>query len=204
MNRVVIAARTNMHGGHVCIGGHDLDRDFRPVRLLDLYGDHWTTESPYAVGDIWGIRYRPKVSARPPHVEDVFVQEQKPFGAVADLKRLVLRNIHPWCGPPTILFEGTVRLTGTGSPYISPRGRLPQCSTGYWLPDRTLDRRCIRDRARFGWATQDSVFWCTWVGVQRPPAQIEAGSLVRVSLSRLFRSESSPEGYYMQLSGVLP
>jgi hypothetical protein len=58
-------------------------------------------------------------------------------------------------------------------------------------------------KARFVSTAKGAVRRLTWVGVQEPPVRIEAGSLVRVSLSRLFKPETAPEGYYVQVSGVL-
>lgn len=203
MSTVVIVARTRMHGDHVCIGGHDLDDRFRGVRLLDWYGDHWPSDSPFMVGDLWNIRYRRKESARPPHVEDVIVHEQHRLEPIADLKRLVLKHARPWSGALDLLFDRTVRRTPSGAMYVPPKGRLPRCSTGYWVPDEELVRRMFGARSRFGLMGESGDTWLTWVGVQEPPERIEAGSLVRVSLSRLFRSETAPEGYYVQISGVL-
>jgi hypothetical protein len=203
MSRIVIVARTRMHGGHVCIGGHDLDRAFRGVRLLDELGDHFTDDSPFMVGDLWNIRYREKVSARPPHLEDVFALEYHPLGKVPDLKRLVLKAARPWAGGLDALFDGTVRTTPSGAAYIPTHGRLPRCSTGYWLPEQDLERQMFGNRARFLPSGQNPITRIAWVGVAGPPERIEAGSLVRVSLSRLFKADTAPEGYYVQISGVL-
>jgi hypothetical protein len=203
MSRVVIVARTRMRGDHLCIGGHDLDRKFRGVRLLDRFGDSWPGGSPFLVGEVWDIRYTEKGSARPPHVEDVFVMDCRPVGRVPDLKALVLQRVMPWKGGPDVLFEGTVRSTEAGSAYIPAEGRLPRHSTGYWMPGEDLERQMIGRRVRFVWVGDSAIKRFAWVGVQEPPERIEAGSLVRMSLSRKFGSETAPEGYYVQISGVL-
>jgi hypothetical protein len=203
MSRVVIVARTRMQGDHVCIGGHDLEHSFRGVRLLDRFGDHWTTASPFTVGELWNLDYRAKHSARPPHVEDVYVNGQQRMGQVPDLKGLVLRYARPWSGGPNVLFDGTVRSTPSRAAYIPPQGRLPRCSTGYWVPDNDLMLKRFGTKKRFLLTEQGDVERFAWVGVQEPPERIEAGSLVRVSLSRLFAAEGVPEGYYVQISGVL-
>lgn len=203
MSRIVIVARTRMQNNHVCLGGHDLDRAFRGVRLLDPFGDHWTADSPFMVGDLWRIRYREKAGARPPHVEDVFAMEQQPMGRVPDLKRLVLKAAHPWEGGPEVLFGGTVQATPSGIAYIPEHGPLPRCSTGYWLPDDDLTRQRFETRTRMNWPGKGPVQRFAWVSVADPPERIEAGSLVRISLSRLFKSDTAPAGYYVQISGVL-
>jgi hypothetical protein len=135
MSRIVIVARTRMHSDHVCIGGHDLDCEFRGVRLLDRFGDYWSSDSPFVVGEVWNIRYRAKVGARPPHVEDVCVTDRHRMARVVDLKGLVLKYTRPWAGSPEVLFDGAVRCTPSGTAYISSGGPLPPFSTGYWVPD---------------------------------------------------------------------
>jgi len=203
MSRIVIVARTRMQHDHLCIGGHDLDDGFRGVRLLDKFGDHWPPDVPFTVGGLWRIRYRPKVSARPPHVEDVFVLGQEQLGAVPNLKALVLSRVHPWEGGPEVLYGGTLRATDHGGAHIPMQGPLPRCSTGYWFPDHDLERHVLNGRARFLWTGDGPITHLTWVGTAAPPECIPAGSLVRVSLSRAFRADGVPEGYYLQLSGVL-
>jgi hypothetical protein len=203
MNRVVIVGRTHMHHGQLCIGGHDLDRNFRGVRLLDRFGGHWPGDCQFQVGDVWSIRYTEKISARKPHVEDVFVMDQLRLQPVPDLKSLILRRISPWKGGPSTLYGGSVRSTRSGSVYVPERGTLPSCSTGYWQPDRTLVPASLRDSKRFEYADDEVCWRIRWVGTQTPPDRIEVGALIRVSLSRLFGREDVPAGYYVQISGVL-
>jgi hypothetical protein len=203
VSRVVIVARTRMQHDRLCIGGHDLDNGFRGVRLLDKFGDHWPADAPFTVGSLGRIRYRPKGSARPPHVEDVFVLGQERLGTVADLKALVLARARPWEGGPEALYGGTLRATSHGNCHIPVKGTLPRCSTGYWLPDHDLERQVLHGRARFLWTGEGPITRVAWVGTQEPPEHIAAGALVRASLSRAFKAEGVPEGYYLQLSGVL-
>lgn len=203
MSRVVIVARTRMHHDRLCIGGHDVDDGFRGIRLLDKFGDHWPLDCPFTVSTLWRIRYRRKFSARPPHVEDAFVLAQEPIGAVPDLKMLVLSRTDPWKGGPEALYAGTLRATEHGGGYIPVQGPLPKCSTGYWLPDHDLERHLLNGRSRFFWTGDGPINRFAWVGTALPPDRIPAGSLVRVSLSRAFKAEGVPEGFYSQLSGVI-
>ena len=172
------------------------------MRLLDRFGNHWSSNSPFRVGEIWSMRYRERVSARP-HVEDVCVKEHRLMGRVAELKALVLERVRPWCGGPEALFDGTVRSTKAGTAYIPWKGPLPGCSTAYWAPDEDLIRQLIDTKVRFVLTGKGSIKRLSWVGVQEPPERIPTGALVRVSLSRRFGSETAPEGYYVQISGVL-
>lgn len=203
MSRVVIVARTRMHNDHVCIGGHDLDERFRGVRLLDKFGDFWTSDAPFMVGEVWNLRYRQKNGAEPPHVEDAYVNEYHRLGQVQDLRVLVLKHVTPWSGGIDKMFEGTTRTTPAGSVFIPSQGRLPRCSTGYWAPANDLARQDRGQRVRFVTAGEGDTVHMPWVGVQAPPERIEAGSLLRVSLTRPFTSGTAPEGHYVQISGVL-
>lgn len=192
-----------MRHRQLCIGGHDLDRNFRGVRLLERFGDHWPADCAFQVGDVWAIRYTEKVSARRPHVEDVFVMEHRCLQPVPDPKSLILRHISPWHGAPSALYDGTVRVTPSGSVYVPERGPLPACSTGYWQPDRSLAPASPRDPTRFEYADGETHWRIKWVGTQQPPAKIDAGALVRVSLSRLFARDYVPAGFYVQISGII-
>lgn len=202
MSKVLIVARTRMQRDHVCIGGHDLDHHFRSVRLLDRFGGYWRNASPFAVGEIWDMRYQPKAST-PPHIEDVKVEKYRRLRAAIDFRDLVLQSARPWTGAPDALFDKAVRSTSSGTAYIPAGGPLPGCSTGYWVPDDDLVQEVSGGRTRFTSTGQSAIRGFAWVGVQEPPERIEAQSLVRVSLSRSFASETAPEGYYVQISGVL-
>ena len=199
MSRVVIVGRTRMQQDRLCIGGHDLDHKFRAVRLQDRYGDSWPDDAPFRLGQIWQIRYFAK-NGRKPHVEDVRVNDLELVGQIDDLKTLVLRHARPWEGSCDVLFDGKVRPTPSGANYIPCGWRVPNRSTGYWIPAEPLERTTYGSRSRFVGCGERAF---PWVGVQEPPARIEAGDLVRLSLSRKWSSDTSPEGYYVQISGVL-
>jgi len=202
MNQVVIVARTRMHNDHICLGGHDLGLHFKAIRLLDRFGGAWTSDAPFKLGEVWNLRYREK-PGRPPHTEDVFVMEHFRLRTVPDLKAMVLKHVQTWTGPPEALFEGTVKSTSWGSAFIPPKGRLPRHSTGYWTPEEDLVRVVEGRKVRFVPSGDGRVKRLPWVGAQEPPERIEAGALVRMSLTRLFKSEVAPEGFYVQISGVL-
>jgi len=191
-----------MRHDRYCIGGHDLDHKFRPVRIQDKYGDSWPEDAPFRPGQIWDMKYFAK-NGRKPHVEDVMVNEYRPVGRVDDLKALVLRHARPWSGGCDVLFDRTVRRTPSGANYIPSSGKLPKCSTGYWIPDRDLECRAYGTRVRVVGEDASGIRTFPWVGAHEPPERIVAGELVRVSLSRRFGSESAPAGYYVQISGVM-
>jgi hypothetical protein len=52
MSRVLVVSRTRMNQGRVCVGGHDLDANFRSVRLLTKGGMNLKEEDDIAPGEI--------------------------------------------------------------------------------------------------------------------------------------------------------
>jgi hypothetical protein len=202
VSRVVIVARTRMHHEHVCVGGHDLDCGFRGVRLLDKFGRYLTSDVPFMVGETWNLTYRRKPDP-PPHVEGIAVREYRLIERIPDLKQFVIGRAKPWSGGPETLFGGTAGSTPSGTAYVPSGGRLPPGSTGYWVPDEPLEQFTAYEKTRFMWMGKGTIKRFAWVGVAEPPDRIEKGSLVRVSLTHLFRSKTTPEGYYVQISGVI-
>lgn len=78
MKRVLIVSKTRMRGGHVCVGGHDLDERMRSLRLLQPDGTNMPADARFEIGQLWELNYQPAPNVQPPHVEDVLVD---PSGA---------------------------------------------------------------------------------------------------------------------------
>jgi len=155
------------------------------------------------IGQSWEVRYVPKGSARPPHVEDVYVDGQVYLGEVRDIKALVLRYCPVWEGSPEALFDRTVKTANSGALYIPERGRIPQKSTGYWIPEHDLEMRDVHSSARFFSTRPGPETRLAWVGETTPPERIAVGTLLRISLSRLFDKPPAAPGYYVQISGIM-
>ena len=193
-----------MNQGRVCVGGHDLDADFRSLRLLTKDGMNLKEENDIAPGEIWELDYSEHPEPDPPHVEDVLVNAGKRIEALPadDVRKLILAHDSPWRGDPEELFDGTVAGTANGRVYVPDDGSLPTRSTGYWIPDAELIKRIAFGKAKFVYAGESELDEFVWVGMTEPPLRIAAGSLVRVSLARWFSPGSAPAGYYVQISGV--
>jgi hypothetical protein len=204
MSRVLIVSRTRMNKGRVCVGGHDLDRDFRSVRLLTLGGMNMPEDKPLQVGDIWELDYSDHEDPDPPHVEDVVVTSGKRVDAIAlsELASHLTERVTPWNGSPEGLFDSTVAATPSGRVYVPEEGPLPTHSTGYWIPDDEVAKRISFGKVRYLYMGTCEMDEFAWAGVAEPPDGIPAGSLVRVSLARWFNPSSAPAGYYVQISGV--
>lgn len=198
----MVVARTRMRHNHVCIGGHDLDQGFKGVRLLDLFGDHHTESSTFSVGDVYEVDYLPSESARRPHVEDVYVRTSARIGAIDGLLAFLSARVHPWAGGPSVLFDGMLHVTSHGAGYVPVNGPKPGRSTGYWTPDADMTATSSDSGIRLRYPSASGITRLTWVGACPCPNRIEAGTLIRVSLSRAFTRPGVPEGYYLQVSGI--
>jgi hypothetical protein len=203
MSRVLIVSRTRMNKGRVCVGGHDLDRDFRSVRLLTPSGMNMPEEKPLVIGEIWELDYTDHDDLDPPHVEDVLVTGGKRVDVIprGELAAYLAERVTPWNGSPEVLFDGTVAATPSGRVYVPDDGPLPTHSTGYWTPDHEVAKRISFEKVRYLYMGPSTMDEFTWAGVEDPPDRIEAGSLIRMSLARWYSPSSAPAGYYAQISG---
>jgi hypothetical protein len=204
MSRVLVVARTRMNQGRVCVGGHDLDRDFRSLRLLTKAGMNIKEDAEIEVGEVWELDYVDHPEPDPPHVEDVLVSEGKRVESLSidEVHALILDNETPWSGSPDTLFDGTVAGTPNGRVYVPADGPLPTRSTGYWILGEEIVGHISHEKMRFLYVGSGGLNGFTWAGMADPPLRIAAGTLVRVSLARWYDPESAPAGYYAQISGV--
>jgi len=187
----------------VCVGGLTL-ADNRMVRLLPDQGYNHSVGVPYQVGQIWEMKLSPAREPRPPHVEDVRVLSCKLLETQTHLAEFLLQRIEPWRGSPQALFEGLLQATPAGSGYISHQTGVPAHSTGFWIPDKALQRTDYKAKVRFHYPSGDGVQHFTYVGFDEPPTHLAAGTLLRISLARWWQPEDAPEieeRCYLQLSG---
>lgn len=205
MSRVLVVARTRMNQGRVCVGGHDLDHDFRSLRLLTKAGMNIRKDAGIDVGEVWELSYEDHPEPDPPHCEDVLVSEAKKVEtlSVAEVHALILQNEDPWTGSPDALFDETVAATANGRVYVPSDGPMPTRSTGYWLPGDELIKHIAFEKARYLYAGSSELNTFTWAGTADPPPRISPETLVRVSLARWHDPASAPAGYYTQISGIL-
>jgi hypothetical protein len=191
-----------MSGDKVCVGGHDLDADFRPVRLFKSDGASLVESDPVSIGDIWEMTYRPVPSVTPPHVEDVRVDKATVIDTIDNLAVYLLDQAPIWMGPPDVLFDETLAATENGRAYVPAAGPLPRMSTGYWVPDSELIRQMWDAKATYDYTGRSAIKRFKWVGMEDPPKKISDMTLVRVSLARYYVPSAAPAGYYADISGV--
>lgn len=202
---VLIVSKTYMASAF-CVGGLVLEND-RYVRLLNKGGVNQPlyAEPGFEIGDIWDIDFADGAILHPPHIEDVIVSNRTFVRKIADMSGfLTLRRLIDWSGHIDNVFDGLLNWKSSGTGYISAAGNLPSKSVGFWIADKDLFRDDFKGKKRFKFPNGTSRN-ISYVGTQKAVVRIPAGTIIRVSLSKLFPAEDSkltlPRGYYLQLSG---
>lgn len=202
---VLIVSKTYMASAF-CVGGLVLGND-RYVRLLNKGGVNQPlyAEPGFEIGDIWDIDFDDSPILDPPHMENVIISNKTFVRKIADMSGfLTLRRVIDWRGHIDNLFDGLLNWTDGGAGYIPAEGHMPARSVGFWIADKDLLRDDFNNKIRFKYPNTN-YRTVRFVGAQEKVVKIPAGTIIRVSLSRLFPSEESkltiPSGYYLQLSG---
>lgn len=83
---------------------------------------------------------------------------------------------------------------------------MPTKSVGFWVADKDLIRIIFdNNKTRFRYPNGANFRNVSYVGYQETLVTILAGTILRVSLSRIFPPDNSyinaPKGFYLQLSG---
>lgn len=215
MARVIIVSRTRMAGDRVCVGGVDIDNRLS-LRLLTARGTHETaSECPYQIWDIWDMDYYLTYERPNPHTEDANVTRRVKVERVDAPNMSVNRfasflessGIPLFRGSLFTVFDGKLKLTDADKMYISKED-VPTYSTCFWINDkRLLGYKNDRGRWQYRYNDMSNRFGYTisYVGSAEPPAAIEPGSLIRLSLAHWWKPEDSndDERCYLQLSGCL-
>jgi hypothetical protein len=120
------------------------------------------------------------------------------------MKAQILTLIEPWTGPVESTFEGCLITTDSGGAYLPPTGRMPSCSTGFWLCDQEVRVSQYEDHGIRYWIPDArEIRGFKYVGMDDPIDIIPSGSLIRLSLSRWgeFPPGVGERRCYLQLSG---
>ena len=129
--KVLIVAKTHMFD-RACVGAMVYDTG-QSIRLLQPDCSNQPEDTPFNVGQVWDLEFRKRPNPIPPHVEDVLVLQQRYLGIQQNLAIFLRRKIKPWVGGPSVLYQGLLRFTPSGSGYISREVGIPGCNTGYWI-----------------------------------------------------------------------
>ncbi len=202
---VLIVSKTHMSSA-ACVGGLVLSNN-RYVRLLNPGNYNQPTDTDFEVGDIYELAFTDRTSIHPPHIEDVIISSKTFVRRVDNMPNfLTQRNIIDWNGHINNLFGGLLSWTNSGTGYIPLGGQMPTKSVEFWIADKDLIRVSFENnKVRFRYPNGTNYRNISYVGYQDTLATIPAGTILRVSLSRIFPPENSeitaPRGYYLQLSG---
>jgi ATP-dependent DNA helicase RecQ len=200
--KVLIVAKTR-RGPGACIGA--ITQDGRSVRLVAV--DAATNQHAgleYGVGEVWEIETAPVTEIVPPHVENILVLSARRLRLSNKVDETIRRFMPPVSGGPDKLFQGLARATTGGALYVTERTGLPERSTMFWEPDRSLELDYEGKHIRYRYPTSDGGRTLTFVGFQEPIAQIPSGTLLRVSLAHLWRPKDKPQEElrcFLQISG---
>src|SRR5258708_18182970 len=141
MERVLVVAKTHMGPDRACVGGLSL-RTYKNVRLL-LPGSHsHVADTPFEVGQVWNLELRKAPHPMPPHMEDSIITGQDYVHSLPSLRSALLQHIEPWKGGLSEIFDGYLQGDGHKA-FISRKGGVPECSTGYWLTTIPLTRASV-------------------------------------------------------------
>jgi len=201
---VIIVAKTHMSNA-ACVGG--VLANGRLVRLLNEYGYNQDSDSDLEVGEVYTITFNERDYNRPPHVEDILVTSMSYKFTFSSIQRMVdylqeKLNVTIWRGSPDNLFDGKLQWTNNGSGYISENGEVPNCSVGFWIPDRNLTKRIFYEKVRYNYPNVNGWRSFPYVGFNEPIDTIPSGTLVRVSLARWWdRNGETEDRCSLQLSG---
>lgn len=200
--KTLIVAKTHMSDA-ACVGGM-IYTSGQSVRLLQADGRNHPKNTDYEVGGVWDLEFEPRSDPTPPHIEDVLVIRRRYLAPQLGMATFLSARTAPWKGDPQRLFNGLIRFTQNGSGYICQRVGLPNCSTGYWIPDYPLTKITGNNKVRYQYQSKLRTVCITYVGFAPSIDQIEGGTLVRVSLARWWSPPDSPDmepRCYLQLSG---
>lgn len=208
--RILIVAKTQMKSG-VCVGG--LTASNRSVRLVPEDRQNrrnCSIDTKFDVGQVWDVDFYESVNLDPPHVEDIIVTNAHYKGQAMSLKNVLMRRIVPWQGGIEALFNNSLFVNlKSGKCYVSRTGPIPNCSTGYWLPNKALTLTCsekeklyyqMNYRYKRGSQIYERAIAIPFIGCSDPIESILPNMLVRVSLARWLPS-GSEERCYLQISG---
>jgi hypothetical protein len=198
--RVLIVAKTRMSNG-VCIGGLTRDGN-KNVRLIPPNRRNHPADTLFDVGQVWDLDFHPSLEITSPHVEDVIVTKERYITQIPNLLETLLERVQPWQGNPEQLFDGLLTFVESGKGYISQLKGLPNSSTGFWLPNRPLDKITSYGKTNYIYNSPFGRFYLPYVGLASPIDQIPNGTLIRVSLARWWAPDgTNDKKCYLQLSG---
>lgn len=205
MVRVLIVAKTRMGSSTVCVGGLDLETN-RNIRLLGADGSKQQRSTRFEVGQVWDINYHACENITFPHSEDVIVESSHYLVQQPGLRDFLMQRIQPWIGGLHELFDGML-VTQNRHCYITRSHRVPEASTGFWIPDKPLFLQNNEYKTYYLYHYDYPkiglrYYRISYQGLAETLPRIPEDTLVRVSLARWWTKRGvDEERCYLQISG---
>lgn len=198
---VVILARTQMQGNHVCVGGYSWEQK-RYVRLLTKNAENQSESSPYQVGQVYSVSYENRPQLVQPHCEDVLVHKSELKDKNLDfnqiLETIATKDLHI-----RDLFNKLLHWENGKGFLLANDKLLPNHSVEVVTLSHDL---FLYEERRFRFLENGNVFTVKYVGVDDASSvrKIPAGTLLRFSLARWWDRDGQfqTKRAYLQLSAI--
>ncbi|AWK05659.1 hypothetical protein HYN56_15995 [Flavobacterium crocinum] len=199
---VLIVAKTKW-GDYFCIGGIEITTN-KYLRLMDLNGGYQPFNTPFKVGQIWNITYKPTPGV-PPHIEDVQVISKTHIDTV-NPNQYILNNCKIWKGDLNDVYDFKLKWNN-GRGFLNDPNDLPINSVGFWQTDKDLilgdnfGKPCYNYNYNSFLKRNKKM---PYKGEVPPIGNIPAGTLIRLSLAKWWNPPDNPmmeKRCYLQLSG---
>lgn len=202
---VLIVSKTRMTGGYFCVGGLVLSNN-RFVRLMEPGGYNQPNTTPFQIGQVYDLAFHNRPEITLPHREDVIVDSIRFLRNIPEISSFLINSGVPiFNGHIDRIFDGLIRWKESGTGYIPQGGNMPSQSVGFWISDKDLYATEFDSKVRYSYPNGSHYRNLSYVGSQPYETRIPAGTLLRVSLSRLYpkpgTNVNTPYGFYLQLSG---
>ncbi len=204
--RVVVVAKTHM-GQNICVGAVR-EKDGALLRLIPKesaqYHSWQSFRAPIAkVVELSGSFATEK---KEPHVEDFLVPSAsitETDYSITHLHSWIGTTCQVWEGSPSVLFNGTLEHTPSGTHYLCEDSESrPDHSVGFWRLPWPLTRVASQYDAKPRYVGPDGQFGAKYVGLAHPIEFIPRDAIVRLSLARWHRRNTDePRKCWVQLSG---
>lgn len=196
---ILILGKTHMKDGE-CVGGIVLHNK-RKVRLLNPGNKNQPQNSGFEVGQIWDIEFIPRNPIIPPHHEDIIVINKVYQRTICNITEYLCDNgLINFTGNIDVVFDNLLSWIPSGSGFIPTDNELPDYSTCFWQTDKDLVRQDEFAKVKYKYSASNGIRKLAYVGFQEPVELIPANAIVRLSLTRKFKSNSN-DGFWLQLSG---
>lgn len=200
---VLIVSKTKLGNG-ACVGGilKKLDGSYLSVRLLPPYSYN-NPKDKFNIGEVWEMDVTRKNGRIPPHLEDIVYTNEIRKGGIQNLPKFIRDNLTVFQGALSTLYDGYLRLSGSSKGYIARDIGVPNYSTLFWEADMPLLYQEPWSKPHYHYVSWPESCLIPYKGFKEPIQEINAGTIVRISLARWHPNDAPQEEQkcWLQVSG---